>query len=124
MRDAPADVGAQHNPGDPARPVVGRPLPVFGMVAFYDFNWSDRFSSAVGYSRLDITNSDGQLPSAFKNGQYALANLLFYPVKNAMTGLELQWGRRENFSDGFGVNDFRVQFSAKYNFSLDLSTGK
>ena len=37
-----------------------------------------------------------------------------------MTGLELQWGRRENFSDGFGVNDFRIQFSARYNFSFDL----
>jgi hypothetical protein len=117
MRDAPTDVGAQENFGDPRRPVVGRPLPVFGMVAFYDFDWSDRFSSAIGYSRIDIDNSDGQLPSAFRSGQYALANVLFSPVKNVMTGLELQWGRRQNFSDGFGVNDFRVQFSARYTFS-------
>ncbi len=122
MRDAPADVGAQTNFSDARRPVVGKALPVFGMVAFYDFDWSDRLSSAVGYSRTDITNSDGQLPSAFRSGQYALANLLFYPVKNVMTGLELQWGRRQNFSDGFGVNDFRVQFSARYNFSLELPT--
>jgi hypothetical protein len=124
MRDAPADVGAQTNFSDPRRPVVGKALPVFGMVAFYDFNWSDRLSSAVGYSRTDITNSDGQLPTAFRAGQYALANLLFYPVKNVMTGLEVQWGRRQNFSDGFGVNDFRVQFSARYNFSMELGTNK
>ncbi len=120
MRDAPVDVGAQTNPGDPAQPVVGKPLPVFGMVAFYDFLWSDCLSSAIGYSRLDVENSDGQLPTAFKSGQYALANVIFYPVKNVTTGLELQWGRRQNFSDGFGVNDFRVQFQAKYNFSFDL----
>jgi hypothetical protein len=48
----------------------------------------------------------------------------FYPVKNVTTGLELQWGRRQNFSDGFGVNDFRVQFQAKYNFSFDLGAEK
>ncbi len=120
MRDAPVDVGAQTNPGDPAQPVVGRPLPVFGMVAFYDFNWSDCFSSAIGYSRLDVENSDGQLPTAFKSGQYGLANLIYSPVKNATTGLEFQWGRRQNFSDGFGVNDFRVVFQAKYSFSFDL----
>ena len=120
MRDAPADVGAQENPGDPARPVVGRALPVFGMVAFYDLSWSEKLTTAIGYSRLDVANSDGQKPRAFKSGQYALANLLFYPVQNVMTGLELQWGRLENFSDGYGVNDFRIQFSARYNFALDL----
>ncbi len=121
MRDAPVDVAAASNAGQPGPPVVGKALPVFGMVAFYDLRWSDRLSSAIGYSRIDITNSDGQRPSAFRGGQYALANLLFYPVKNVMTGLELQWGRRQNFSDGFGVNDFRVQFSARYNFSFEVT---
>jgi hypothetical protein len=120
MRDAPVDVAAESNPGHPAQPVVGKPLPVFGMAAFYDFNWSEEFSSAIGYSRIDIENSGGQLPAAFKSGQYALANLFYYPAKSVTTGLEFQWGRRQNFSDGFGVNDFRVQFQAKYNFSFDL----
>ncbi len=119
MRDAPVDVAAQANPGHPSQPVVGKALPVFGMAAFYDFNWSEKFSSAIGYSRIDIENSDDQLPTAFRSGQYALANLLYYPVRNVMTGLEFQWGRRENFSDGFAVNDFRIQFSARYNFSFE-----
>ena len=56
------DVAAQANPGHPAQPVVGKALPVFGMVAFYDFQWSDCLRSAIGYSRLDVDNSDGQLP--------------------------------------------------------------
>jgi DcaP outer membrane protein len=120
MKDAPTDVGAQANPGDPTRPVVGKALPVFGMVAFYDFSWSERFASTIGYSRIDIGNSDDQLPVAFRAGQYALANLLFYPVGNVMTGLEVQWGHRRNFADGFAVNDLRVQFSARYSFSLDM----
>jgi hypothetical protein len=33
-----------------------------------------------------------------------------------MLGPELQWGRRENNTDGWSVDDFRVQFSAKFNF--------
>ena len=34
-----------------------------------------------------------------------------------MVGGELQWGRRENFSDGFQSDGFKIQFSFKYNFS-------
>jgi hypothetical protein len=120
MRDAPIDVGVEENPGNPTRPVVGKALPVFGLSAFYDWNWSEKVTSAIGYSRIDIKNSDGQLPAAFKSGQYALANVLFTPVRNTLTGLELQWGRRQNFSDGFAVNDLRLQFTARYNFSFDV----
>ncbi len=124
MNDAPVDIGIQDNPGNPLRPVSGKALPIFGMVAYYDFNWSDCFSTAIGYSRLDIDNSNGQTPAAFKSGQYASTNILWYPVQNVMTGLELQWGRRQNFSDGFAVNDFRIQFSAQYKFSFDLGGSK
>ena len=34
-----------------------------------------------------------------------------------MMGGEFQWAHRENISDGFSVNDFRLQFSFKYSFS-------
>ena len=102
---------------DPVRPIEGELLPVLGVVAFLDINWSEKLTSTIGYSMLDIDNSDGQSPDAFKRGDYALANVLFYPVKNVMFGPEVQWGRRENFSDGFSSDDVRIQFSVKYNFS-------
>ena len=35
-------------------------------------------------------------------------------------GPEIQWGKRDNFNDGFSSDDFRIQFSAKYNFKLSL----
>jgi outer membrane DcaP-like protein len=118
MNDAPVDVGIELTPGgDPRRPITGVALPMWSMVAFLDHNWNKRFSTAVGYSMLDIDNSNGQAANAFRRGHYALANLLFYPVENAMFGGELQWGRRENFLDGFKSDDFRVQFSFRYNFS-------
>ena len=122
MNDAPVDVGIEITPnGDPRRPIRGVALPMWSMVAFLDHNWNKRFSTAVGYSFLDIDNSNGQAPDAFHRGHYGLANLLFYPVENVMVGGEFQWGRRENFLDGFKSDDFRIQFSFKYNFSKTLT---
>lgn len=118
MNDAPVDIGIELTPGgDPRRPIKGVALPMWSMVAFLDHNWNKRFSTAVGYSLLSVDNSNGQAADAFHRGHYGLANLLFYPVENAMVGGEFQWGRRENFLDGFKSDDFRIQFSFKYNFS-------
>jgi len=111
MNDATADVGAVFGSD------IGEALPVVGLLAFYDRTWSKRFTSTFGYSLLDIDNSDAQDPAAFKKGQYALANLLYHPTENLMWGGELQWGRRENFDDGFDVDDYRLQVSVKYNFA-------
>jgi len=118
MNDAPEDIGIEPNPGNAEAPIKGVALPLIGIVAFYDHYWSDKFSSSFGYSRLDIDNSEGQADDAFKTGQYAVANLLYYPVKDAMIGGEFQWGHRENFRDGWTVPDYRIQFSFKYNFSF------
>jgi hypothetical protein len=118
--DAPVDVGIQSNPGDPLRPVVGKALPILGIVAFLDLNWNEKWTSTIGYSLVDIDNSDGQADNAFRRGQYALANVLYYPVPNVFLGPEVQWGKRENFRDGYSSDDFRIQFSAKYNFKLSL----
>jgi hypothetical protein len=117
MNDAPIDIGIKHNFGNPAKPLLGVPLPLLGIVAFLDHTWNERFSSSIGYSMVDIQNSDAQLPSDFRQGHYALANLLYYPVKKVMVGGEFQFGRRVNFSDGFNVNDYRMQFSFRYDWS-------
>jgi outer membrane DcaP-like protein len=117
MNDAPVDVGAKLQPGNPRTPIDGEPLPLLGLVAFVDHTWSAKASSAIGWSMLDIDNSDGQSASAFSRGNYALANIMFYPAKGVMFGPEIQWGDRKNFRDGFSSDDFRIQFSAKYNFN-------
>ena len=38
-------------------PVLGVALPMLGLVAFIDHSWSEKFSTAIGYSYLDIYNS-------------------------------------------------------------------
>ena len=120
MNDAPVDVGIRRTPVNPVTPIEGTALPLLGLVAFLDLNWNENWTSTVGYSMLDIDNSDGQSANAFKKGQYALANLLYYPTPSVFLGPEIQWGKRENFRDGFTSDDFRIQFSAKYNFKLSL----
>jgi nucleoside-specific outer membrane channel protein Tsx len=120
MNDSPVDVGIKKNLSNPVTPVVGDTLPVQGLLIFVDHTWNKEFTSAVGYSRQDIKNSDAMTPDSFKNGQYALGNVLYTPVPNVMVGGELQWGRRTNFTDGFHSDGFKVQFSFKYNFSVKL----
>ncbi len=117
MNDAPADVGVQNNFSNTRTPIVGKALPALGLTAFLDLNWSKKFTSTIGYSRVDIDTTDGQAPTSFKSGQYALTNILYYPIKNVMFGPEFQWGYRGN-KDGSHMPDYRVQFSARYNFAF------
>ena len=120
MNDAPVDVAIENNFGDPSKPIKGKAVPMLGLVAFLDHNWSKKFSTAIGYSRLDFDNTDGQAASAFKSGQYALVNLLWTPFKDVMAGAEGLWGYRTNNSDGFSSHDWRIQFSFKASFSWML----
>ena len=117
MNDAPADIGIQNNPGNVTTPIEGVALPVLGIVAFLDHNWNKKYSTSVGYSMVDIDNSDAQAASAYHRGHYAIGNLLYYPVDNVMAGVELQYGKRENFSDGFASDDFKIQVSFRYNYA-------
>ena len=71
----------------------------------------------MGYSVLTIKNSDLESPDAFRKGQYGLINLRYYPAEHVMIGLEYQYGRRDNFSDGFYSTANKIQFSFKFNFS-------
>ena len=116
INDAPVDIALKPNPGNPVRPIRGEALPFRGLTAFYDHYWNDRWSSAAGYSQVVVDNTVLQRPIDFHRGQYSIANLLYYPTENVMVGGEIQWGRRTNFSDGFRTNDYKLQFSFKFNF--------
>jgi hypothetical protein len=117
MNDAPVDIGVEVNPGSTVAPLKGEAIPIFGVVAFLDHNWNDQSSSSIGYSGVFTDPSSQMLPSSFQNGHYALLNYLYKPVPDFMLGGELQWGMRENFTDDFTSDTFRIQLSFKYNFS-------
>lgn len=124
MNDAPVDVGIRNNFSNAINPIKGVPLPVLGVVAFLDHDWNKQFSTAAGYSLTDIQNSEAQTPEAFHQGHYALANLLYHPVPRVTIGGEYQFGRRVNFTDGFNVNDHRVQVSFKYDWKKSFEIAK
>lgn len=90
-------------------------VPLLGWLAFYDHFWNDRWSSTIGYSEARQDNTGGQLNDAFHIGRYAMANLLWRPVKNVMTGGEVLWGEREN-KNGASGEDIRTQYSIQYKF--------
>lgn len=117
MNDAPVDIGVKNNFSNPSTPFKGVALPMLGVVSFLDHTWSDRFSTSIGYSMLNIENSNAMLADTFHQGHYALVNLLYHPVKQVTIGSEFQFGRRVNFADGYNVNDYKMQFSFRYDWS-------
>jgi hypothetical protein len=87
-----------------------------GLSLYYDRWWNDQWSSSAGYSYTEVDNTAGQLDDTFEKGQYASANLLYYPVQNVMVGAELIWGELE-VKDGRDNDDTRLQVSFRYNFA-------
>jgi hypothetical protein len=124
MNDAPVDVATEGNPSNTTTPITAKALPVLGVVAFADLSLGKWFTTSFGYSLINIDNSSGQEASAFKRGHYALANLLYHPSDAILMGPEFQWGHRENFTDGWNYDDFRIQLSFKYSFSAEVAAGK
>ena len=81
MNDSPVDIGIQNNFVEPGhadhRQAAARSS---ASVSSWITRGTRSVSSAVGYSRQDIDNTDGESATAFKAGQYTLGNLLYTPV--------------------------------------------
>ena len=104
----------------PAPPTLSaEAIPLTGAMLYYDHYWSDKWSSSIGYSFTQVSNTNFQAPEAYHKGQYASVNLLMYPAKRVMFGVELLWGQRQD-NDGTTGKDGRIQFSAKYNFDANI----
>ena len=87
---------------------------IAGMIAYQHW-WSAKWGSTVCYSWVDVDNAADQAGSDYHAGQYALANLRFYPAQRVMIGGEVMYGVREDH-DGDKGDDLRLQFSVQYRF--------
>jgi len=90
-------------------------VPTWGLVAYYDVWWNDKWSTSLGWSMTDLDTSDGQAGTEFKQGQIAQINLLHYPRDHVMLGGEFIWGQREDIDGNVG-SDYRIQVSLKVDF--------
>ena len=118
MNDAPADVGIENNPrqrdgadqgrrasrvrhGGVPGPQLEREVQLLGRL----------FDGGHRQQRR------GRPPTRSTGVTMRSGNMLYYPVPGVMTGVELQWGDRENFRTASAPTIFAIQFSVKYNFS-------
>jgi hypothetical protein len=121
MNDGGMDIApnAAYLPLAPTPTLSAEAVPLTGIVAYYDHYWNTTFSSSIGYSQTEVTNTNFQTPTTFHKGQYASGNLLMYPAKGVMVGLEVMWGKRTD-NQGLTGDDVRFQLSAKYDFGVKL----
>jgi hypothetical protein len=110
------DGGIDLAPGGTLADPNAEAVPLLGISAYYNCFWSEKFSSAFGVSQTKVDNTTLQAADAFQRGQYASANLLYYPTKNVFIGGEALWGQRED-NDGDKGDDTRVQISFHFSFS-------
>jgi hypothetical protein len=112
MNDGGTDLAADGTLANPEAKAV----PLQGYTAYVDHNWSPKVSTALGYSRTQVTNTSLQDPSAFHIGEYASVNVIYAPTSKVFFGAEGLWGQRTDNGGAIG-DDRRIQFSAHYAFS-------
>ena len=121
--DALADVAVVEDFSDPVSPLKGELLPVFAFLGFYELHWNPRWTSTMGYSLVDVDYGGTAVrPDTFVTGHYAVTNIQYHPRPDVWGGVELQWLKRENFSDGFSYGSWRVQCSFRYSYSIRLQS--
>ena len=122
MNDAPVDIGIQEQPlGNPVTPVVGKALPVLGLVAFLDHTWNAKWTSTVGYSlRRTSPTATARPPTPSRRASTRSRTSCTTRPRTSSSAPRSSGATRDNFSDGFTSNDFRIQFSVKYNFKYQL----
>lgn len=104
-------------PGPPINELVSaKAVPLLGVTAYVDLQWTKTLSSAIGYSFTAVDNTNFQEATAFHRGEYASGNLLWAPADRVLTGLEALWGRRTD-NNGNSGTDFRLQYTFKVSFS-------
>jgi len=86
-----------------------------GWLLYYNHAWSDKWTSALGYSEHRQDNTEGQLGSAFRRGSYGSVNALYALTRNVTSGLEYVWGKNES-KDGSSATDYRLQWSTRVAF--------
>ena len=85
-------------------------LPVLGWMVGCKYNWSDRLTSNLTFSRLTLDDLAGQPPTNLRQTNYMAINLIANPYDRVFAGIEYLYGDREN-QNGEEAAANRIQMS-------------
>ena len=86
-----------------------------GIVSGIQYNISKNFFVSTSFSQCRLYDQASLDGSAYKYGQYMVANAFYSPFSNCQVGLEYLYGNRHNFDRTSG-NAHRINAMIQYNF--------
>ena len=86
---------------------------VAGLLASYQHQWSEEYSSTLAYSVGEGDLPSGAAPDANEELTYLAANLIWQFCDRAWVGIEYLHGTRETFDGSDGEAD-RLQMSLRF----------
>ena len=86
-----------------------------GIVGGLQYNFCKNFFVSASYSQCRLYDQASLSDSAYKYGQYVVANAFYTPFNNCQVGVEFLYGNRHNH-DGESGNAHRLNAMIQYNF--------
>ena len=87
----------------------------FGLVGGVQYNFCKNLFVSASYSQCRLYDQASLPGSAYKYGQYVVANAFYSPFSNCQVGLEYLYGNRHNHNGESG-NAHRINAMIQYNF--------
>ena len=120
MNDAPTDVAIlSRNFSNTKTPILGKALPVVGLVGFLDLKLLIATAPAQSATPGWISGPRTASRRMRSNRAKCDRECSVLPGQRLYVRAEVQWGYRDN-RGGWHTPDYRIQFSAKYNFSFRM----
>ena len=86
-----------------------------GIVGGLQYNFCKNFFVSASYSQCRLYDQASLSNSAYKYGQYVVANAFYSPFNNCQVGIEFLYGNRHNHNGESG-NAHRLNAMIQYNF--------
>lgn len=90
-------------------------IPVTAGFAYYNKQWSKKWSSSIGYSYLAVDNLVTQKNKALKTSTYSSANIIWYPDSQVKAGVEVMYGDVQSKSN-LEADNYRIQASVGFKY--------
>lgn len=86
-----------------------------GVVGGIQYTIIPRLFVSAAYSQCRLFDKPSLAATAYRNGQYVVANAFYSPFNNCQIGLEYLYGNRRNYNDVAG-DAHRINAMIQYNF--------